>query len=142
MWRAMRTHGAALTGPVRALALMLQLCFAAAAAPTELMFNFTSTRYSWATYLHLSELRLFDASGNPIAITLATNPGGSYGTAGGQKPSSSIDGNLESKWTDINFNISGNSGLYLKPADGSNAIASCEYQSRASKAHASLGCFL
>ena len=141
MWRAMRTHGAALTAPVRALALMLQLCFAAAAVPTELMFNFTATRHPWAEYLHLSEIRIFDPSGNPIAITLATNPLGTY-PYGGQKPSSSIDGNLDTKWTDSNWDSNGNSVLYLKPADGSNAIASCEYQSRASKAHASLGCFL
>ena len=76
MWRAMRTHEGGLAASLRALMLLLQLSVAAAAAPTQLLFNFTSLRYNWATTLQLSEIRLYDANGVRITVSAATNPGG------------------------------------------------------------------
>jgi hypothetical protein len=126
MWRAMRTHEGGLTAPLRALMLLLQLSVATAAAPTQLLFNFTSLRENWATTIQLSEIRFYDASGVRITVSVATNPGGTA-PYGGQVPRSAIDDNLLTKWTDVDFDQNGHSALYLTPAPGSNPIASCEH---------------
>ena len=132
MWRAMRTHEGGLAASLRALMLLLQLSVAAAAAPTQLLFNFTSLRYNWATTLQLSEIRLYDANGVRITVSAATNPGGTA-PYGGQRPGSAIDDNTQTKWSDISFTDNGHSALYLTPAPGSNPIASCEcYSPRSS----------
>jgi hypothetical protein len=132
MWRAMRTHQGGLQASLRALMLLLQLSIAAAATPTQLLFNFTSTRHSWASTIQLSDVRFYDAAGVRVTVAVATNPGGTPG-GGGQTAGSAIDDNLLTKWTDITFDENGHSALYLTPEVGSNPIASCEcYSPRSS----------
>ena len=103
--------------------LLLRLALAAATVPGQLLFNFTETRYPWAQYLQLSELRLYAANGSRIAIYNVSNPMGTapYRT---QMAVQVADGSVQTKWVDIGYATNGYSLLYLTPIDAS-AVAYC-----------------
>ena len=64
-------------------------------------FVFTSVR-GGITTLSLSEIRFFDADGQEIPIESASNPGGLAGNVQ-ETPAAAIDGDLGTKWLDVNF---------------------------------------
>ena len=64
-------------------------------------FVFTSVRDSSAAIASLSEILLFDADGEQVAVSEATNPLGDY--AASESPLYVIDGSTQTKWLDHGF---------------------------------------
>jgi len=83
-------------------------------APSQLLFNFTASR-GYANSMQVSEIRLYDASGNLITTTGATNPGGTPPYPQ-QMAFAAEDGSIYTKWVDTSFGANGNSQLLLVPS--------------------------
>ena len=92
-------------------------------APSQLLFNFTASR-GYANSMQVSEIRLYDASGNLITTTGATNPGGTPPYPQ-QMAFAAEDGSIYTKWVDTSFGANGNSQLLLVPSTPV-PIAYCE----------------
>lgn len=108
---------------MRAFCVLLSAALASAGYPTQLLFNFTDTRYPWSVELQIAELRLFSADGHRIEVTNVTNPTGTAAYPN-QAAFAAMDGRVETRWVDATHNVTGHSLLYMTPL-GNTPIAYC-----------------
>lgn len=108
---------------MRGLSLLLSVAFASASYPTQLLFNFTATRYPWSVELQLAELRLFSADGHRIGTTNVSNPDGTAPYPN-QMAFAATDGRVETRWVDAAHQSNGHSLLYVTPL-GDVPVAYC-----------------
>ena len=90
-------------------------------------FRFTSTSHSKsgkpADGIQLSEIKLFDAANQPIAVSLALNPNGERPVHHQAAPAA-VDGSLQTKWFDASIVSRGESRVVLMVQSSAPAVAS------------------
>ena len=80
------------------------------------MFIFTSVRGGESTTaVSLSEVTLYGADGEQVPVAEALNPGGQEGNSW-EVPQSAVDGDVTTKWLDLNFYGEARLQLFLSSA--------------------------
>ena len=96
------------------------LLAAQAVSSVTLKFMFTAVRNDNPLEdVSLSELDVYDAVGNALAVASISGHHNAYHPSGREEPAALIDGDNMTKWVDLNFTVNGDeSYLIVELSDG------------------------